>query len=82
MQELIKLELKKEIYNRGGYMLFLDSVGGEVINLEFKAVDLNYKERFFNSKTEDKLLNELYSNGKITLRGFWNEQEKKFRIRK
>ena len=29
MQELIKLGLKKEIY-RGGFMLFLDSVGGGV----------------------------------------------------
>ena len=69
MQELEKLKAKIEIYNRGGYMLFLDSVGGEVINPDFKAIDLDYKERFFNSKTENARFNQLMTNGKISLWG-------------
>ena len=70
MNELNKLKAKIEIYNRGGYMLFLDSIGQDILNIDFSGIDLNFNERFFNSRTEDKLLNELYSNGKITLRGF------------
>ena len=68
--ELEKLEQKKGLYERGEYILVLDSLNEEVINPEFQVIDNNLYltkvRREYLSPHEQDLLGELRAGNKIT----------------
>jgi len=68
MNESQKLRLKRELYNTDNYILSLDSSTGEVINLDFNAIDKGmYRRQSMTYTIEQKNLNKLKKGFKVVL---------------